>query len=85
MGTPLAQASGIGWQGKHSNLLSRDHGNWLVLGAIYTTLDLEADTPGADKCGSCTACQAACPTDAFPPPSRPRARPPLPLPTLCPF
>ncbi len=70
MEKPLAQASGIGWQGKHSNLLSREHGNWLFLGAIYTTVDLRTDAPGADHCGSCTACQSACPTGAFPAPYR---------------
>lgn len=74
MEKPLAEAAGIGWQGKHSNLVSRDHGSWLFLGAIYTTLDLPADTPGRDRCGSCDACQRACPTDAFPAPYRLDAR-----------
>ncbi|MDE2435313.1 MAG: tRNA epoxyqueuosine(34) reductase QueG [Sphingomonadales bacterium] len=68
MEKPLAQAAGLGWQGKHSNMVSRDHGSWLFLGAIYTTLELCPDEPGADRCGSCNACQRACPTDAFPQP-----------------
>ena len=70
----LAEASGIGWQGKHSNVVSRDHGSWLFLGAIYTTADLEPDVPGSDNCGSCRACQDICPTDAFPAPYRVDAR-----------
>jgi epoxyqueuosine reductase len=70
----VAQAAGLGWQGKHSNLVSRDHGSWLLLGAIYTTAELEPDVPGADRCGSCNACQLACPTDAFPAPYRVDAR-----------
>ena len=68
MEKPLAAASGIGWQGKHSNLVSREHGSWLFLGAIMTNLDLPPDTPQGDHCGSCDACQRACPTDAFPSP-----------------
>jgi epoxyqueuosine reductase len=68
MEKPLAQAAGIGWQGKHSVLVSRTHGNWLFLGMIYTTLELPADEPEEDHCGSCRRCLAACPTDAFPSP-----------------
>ena len=74
MEKPLAQAAGIGWQGKHSNLVSRDHGSWLLLGTIFTAADLEADAPSRDSCGSCDACQRACPTDAFPAPYRIDAR-----------
>ncbi|MFZ1741653.1 MAG: tRNA epoxyqueuosine(34) reductase QueG [Pontixanthobacter sp.] len=68
MEKPLGQASGLGWQGKHSNLVSRDYGSWLFLGAIYTTIPFSPDEPETDHCGSCTACQTACPTDAFPQP-----------------
>ncbi|NYI24043.1 tRNA epoxyqueuosine(34) reductase QueG [Sphingobium indicum] len=68
MEKPLAQAAGLGWQGKHSNLVSRTHGSWLFLGAIYSEIALVPDAPEDDHCGSCTACQTACPTDAFPAP-----------------
>jgi len=64
----------LGWQGKHTNMVSRAHGSWLFLGAVYTTLDLPPDEAHADRCGSCTRCLAACPTDAFPAPGRLDAR-----------
>jgi epoxyqueuosine reductase len=74
MEKPLAMAAGLGWQGKHSNLVSRSHGSWLFLGAIYTTLELSPSGAGQDRCGSCTACQDICPTQAFPAPYRLDAR-----------
>jgi len=70
MEKPLAQNAGLGWQGKHTNLVSRTHGSWLFLGEIFTTLDLPPDAPHADRCGSCTRCMAACPTAAIPTPYR---------------
>ncbi|MGI9412462.1 MAG: tRNA epoxyqueuosine(34) reductase QueG, partial [Hyphomicrobiales bacterium] len=65
---PLAQAAGIGWQGKHTNLVSRDLGSWLFLGSIFTSAELPPDTGEADHCGSCRKCLDICPTDAFPAP-----------------
>jgi epoxyqueuosine reductase len=70
MEKPLAQRAGLGWQGKHSNLVSRRHGSWLFLGEIYTTLALVPDAAHGDRCGTCSRCMAACPTDAFPAPCR---------------
>ncbi|MFC3101518.1 tRNA epoxyqueuosine(34) reductase QueG [Altererythrobacter lauratis] len=74
MEKPLGEAAGLGWQGKHTNMVSRAHGSWLFLGAIYCTLPFAPDAPGKDRCGSCTACQTACPTQAFPAPYRLDAR-----------
>lgn len=74
MEKPLAQAAGLGWQGKHTNLVSREFGSWLFLGAIYTAADLPRDEADIDHCGSCNACQEICPTAAFPAPYKLDAR-----------
>jgi len=74
MEKPLAREAGLGWQGKHTNLVSRKHGSWLFLGEVFTTLEIEPDTAGEDRCGTCHACLSACPTKAFPAPYKLDAR-----------
>jgi len=74
MEKPLAEHAGLGWQGKHTNLVSRRHGSWLFLGEIFTTLALTPDPPHANRCGTCRRCLESCPTDAFPAPYRLDAR-----------
>ena len=74
MEKPLAAAAGLGWQGKHTNLVSREFGSWLFLGSIFLNIDLPAEEPEIDHCGSCAACLEACPTQAFPAPYKLDAR-----------
>ena len=71
---PLGQAAGLGWQGKHTNLVSRELGNWFFIGSIFTTLEIEPDKLELDHCGSCQSCIDVCPTDAFPKPYQIDAR-----------
>ncbi|HEY8351232.1 MAG TPA: tRNA epoxyqueuosine(34) reductase QueG, partial [Sphingomonadales bacterium] len=74
MEKPLAAAAGLGWQGKHTNMVSKSHGSWTFIGSVFTTLDLPVDAPEADHCGSCHRCLDACPTRAFPAPYQIDAR-----------
>ncbi|HRX41084.1 MAG TPA: tRNA epoxyqueuosine(34) reductase QueG, partial [Parvularculaceae bacterium] len=74
MEKPLAAAAGLGWQGKHTNLVSRDFGSWVFVGAVFSTLEIAQDDPETDHCGACTRCLSICPTDAFPAPYQLDAR-----------